>query len=112
LQDFGWLRRRQLQPSLSRVALGRARRDEQMVTGGCRSCAGRLVDTVGAICIQLQNHLEQVKVQLSRECRSLPRMKLNPAAKNIDYFKFEDFELLDYDLYPSIKAEIAVYVSF
>jgi len=39
-------------------------------------------------------------------------MKLNPAAKNIDHFKFEDFELLDYDLYSSIKGEIAVYVSF
>jgi thymidylate synthase len=92
---------------MSRVALGRARQDEQMVTAGCRSCAGRFVQTFGDLHLQ-QNHLEQLKVQLSRECRPLPRMKLNPAAKNIDHFKFEDFELLDYDPYPSIKAEIAV----
>jgi hypothetical protein len=51
--------------------------------------------TLLAICIQLQDHLEQANVQLSRECRTLRRMKLNPAAKNIDHFKFEDFELLD-----------------
>ncbi len=42
----------------------------------------------------------------------MPRIELNPAAKNIDHFKFEDFELLDCDLYPSIKGKIAVYVSF
>jgi thymidylate synthase len=46
--------------------------------------------------------------QLSRECRSVPRMKLNPAVKNIHDFKFEDFELVGYDPHPSIKATIAV----
>jgi thymidylate synthase len=55
-----------------------------------------------------QNHLEQAREQLTRDCRSLPRLKLNPAIKNIRAFKFEDFELIGYDPHPSIKASIAV----
>ncbi|MCF0223317.1 MAG: thymidylate synthase, partial [Fibrobacter sp.] len=54
------------------------------------------------------NHFEQVKEQLSRTPRKLPAMKLNPAVKNLFDFKFEDFELVDYDPYPTIKAPIAV----
>jgi len=54
------------------------------------------------------NHLEQVRVQLSRECRPLPRMKLDPAVTNIHDFKFEDFELVGYQPQPSIKAPVAV----
>jgi thymidylate synthase len=54
------------------------------------------------------NHVEQAKLQLSREPRLLPQMKLNPAVKNIRDFKLEDFELVGYDPYPVIKAPVAV----
>ncbi|OYV48684.1 MAG: thymidylate synthase [Verrucomicrobia bacterium 21-51-4] len=54
------------------------------------------------------NHLEQVKLQLSRETRPCPQMKLNPAVKSIEDFCFEDFELVGYDPHPGIKAPIAV----
>jgi len=55
-----------------------------------------------------KNHLEQVKEQLTRTPRKLPKMKINPDVKDIFSFKIEDFELVDYDPLPSIKAEIAV----
>lgn len=54
------------------------------------------------------NHFEQVKLQLSREPRALPKMHLNPAVKSIFDFTFEDFSLLDYNPYPGIKAPVAV----
>jgi thymidylate synthase len=54
------------------------------------------------------NHLEQVDLQLSREPRPLPTMKINPAVRDIFSFKYEDFELLNYDPWPAIKAPVAV----
>jgi thymidylate synthase len=54
------------------------------------------------------NHYEQVNTQLAREPRALPTMKINPDVKDIFSFKYEDFELLNYDPYPGIKAPVAV----
>jgi thymidylate synthase len=54
------------------------------------------------------NHLDQAREQLSRTPRALPSMRLNPAISDLLAFKFDDFELLDYDPYPAIKAPVAV----
>ena len=54
------------------------------------------------------NHFEQVQTQLAREPKALPTMKINPNVKDIFDFKFEDFELLNYEPYPGIKAPVAV----
>ena len=55
-----------------------------------------------------KNHFEQVDLQLSRTPKTLPEMKLNKDVKNIFDFKYEDFELVNYDPYPAIKAPISV----
>ena len=78
-----------------------------MVAQVCGLKPGDFVHTFGDLHIY-SNHMEQVKLQLSREPRALPRMKLNPAVKNIHDFQFEDFELVGYDPHPGIKAPVAV----
>jgi thymidylate synthase len=78
-----------------------------MVAQVCGLKPGDFVHTFGDLHLYA-NHVEQAKLQLSREPRPLPQMKLNPAVKKIDDFKFEDFELVNYDPHPGIKAPIAV----
>lgn len=68
---------------------------------------GDFVHTLGDAHIY-SNHLEQVKLQLTREPRSLPTMTINPEVKSIDDFKYEDFSLTGYDPHPHIKGAIAV----
>jgi thymidylate synthase len=68
---------------------------------------GDFVHTLGDAHIY-NNHMEQVQLQLTREPRALPQMKINPNVKNIFDFKFEDFELVDYDPHPHIKGVVSV----
>ena len=79
----------------------------QMIAQCCGLQAGCFVHTLGDAHIYT-NHFEQVALQLSREPRALPRMKLNPDKKNIFDFEYEDFELVGYDPWPAIKAPVAV----
>lgn len=69
--------------------------------------AGDFVHTLGDTHIYL-NHLEQVKLQLTREPRPLPQMKINPDVKDIFSFKYEDFELVNYDPWPHIAGKVSV----
>lgn len=78
-----------------------------MVAQVCNLELGDFVHTVGDAHIY-SNHLEQVNRQLAREPRSLPKMNINKEVKNIEDFKFEDFELTDYNPHKGIKAEVAV----
>ncbi len=78
-----------------------------MMAQVCGLEAGDFVHTLGDAHIYL-NHLEQVKLQLTREPRALPKMIINPDVKNIFDFKYEDFELTDYNPHPHIKGVVAV----
>jgi thymidylate synthase len=78
-----------------------------MVAQVCKLKPREFVHTFGDLHLY-QNHVTQAKLQLTRAPRPLPRMRLNPAVKRIDDFKFEDFELVGYDPHPAIKAPIAV----
>src|SRR6266480_1071124 len=78
-----------------------------MVAQVCALKPGTFVHTFGDLHLY-SNHLDQAKLQLSREARPLPQIRLNPTVQNIHDFKYEDFELVGYDPHPAIKAPIAV----
>ncbi|MFT6632835.1 MAG: thymidylate synthase [Bacteriovoracaceae bacterium] len=78
-----------------------------MVAQVCDLKPGDFVHTIGDAHIY-SNHMEQCKLQMSREPMALPTMKINPEVKNIDDFKFEDFELVGYEAHPHIKGIVAV----
>ncbi len=78
-----------------------------MVAQVCELQYGDFIHTFGDAHLY-NNHLEQTKLQLSREPRPLPTMKINPDVKDIFEFKFEDFNLENYDPWPHIKGEVAV----
>jgi len=69
--------------------------------------AGDFVHTLGDAHIYL-NHLDQVKLQLTREPRALPQMKINPKVKSIFDFNYEDFELVNYNPHPHIAGKVAI----
>ncbi len=78
-----------------------------MVAQVCNLAPGEFVHSFGDVHLY-NNHLEQAKLQLTREPRPLPTIKINPEVDDIFSFKFEDFELLDYNPYPHIKAAVSV----
>jgi len=78
-----------------------------MIAQVCGLKPGDVVHTFGDLHLY-SNHLEQARLQLSREPRPLPTMKLNPAVTDIHAFRYEDFELVGYDPHPAIKAPIAI----
>lgn len=78
-----------------------------MLAQVCGYEAGEFVHTFGDVHLYL-NHLEQAELQLTRDFRPLPQMKINPEVKDLFDFTFEDFELLNYDPHPHIKAEVSV----
>jgi thymidylate synthase len=78
-----------------------------MMAQVCELEPGDFVWTGGDTHIYL-NHLEQVKLQLTREPKALPRMKINPEVKSIFDFKYEDFELINYEAHPHIPGKVSV----
>lgn len=78
-----------------------------MLAQVCGLRPGEFVHTLGDAHLY-SNHIEQAKLQLTRDFRPLPTMKINPEIKNLFHFTYEDFELLNYDPHPHIKAPVAV----
>lgn len=78
-----------------------------MIAQVCGLGVGDFVHTFGDAHIY-KNHFEQVKLQLSREPRALPTLRLNPAVKDLFAFRFEDVAIDGYDPHPGIKAPVAI----
>lgn len=78
-----------------------------MIAQVCDLKPGEFVHSFGDVHLY-KNHLEQTSLQLSRETKALPTMKINPNVKDIFAFKFEDFELVGYEPHPHIKAKVSV----
>jgi thymidylate synthase len=78
-----------------------------MLAQVCGLQPGEFVHTFGDVHLYL-NHLEQAQLQLTRTCRPLPQMNINPNVHDLFEFTFEDFELMNYDPHPHIKAEVSV----
>lgn len=78
-----------------------------MIAQVCDLVPGEFIHTTGDTHLYL-NHLDQARLQLSRELRPLPKMILNQSVKDLFAFKYEDFQLVGYDPHPAIKAEVAV----
>jgi thymidylate synthase len=78
-----------------------------MIAQVCELELGDFVHTLGDAHLY-SNHLDQARLQLQRDFRPLPMMKINPEIKDLFAFKYEDFELLNYDPHPHIKAAVAI----
>jgi thymidylate synthase len=78
-----------------------------MMAQVCGLGPGEFVHTLGDAHLYL-NHVEQARLQLTREPNPLPRIRINPEVRSIFDFRYEDFELLEYEAHPHIKAEVAV----
>jgi thymidylate synthase len=78
-----------------------------MVAQVCNLGVGEFIHVLGDAHLYL-NHIEQARLQLTRQPYPLPQMRINPAVKSLFDFKYEDFELINYQAHPSIKAEVSV----
>ncbi len=78
-----------------------------MLAQVCGLQPGEFIHSFGDVHLYL-NHLEQARLQLSRDFRPLPQMRLNPEVKDLFSFRYDDFQLLNYDPHPAIKAEVSV----
>jgi thymidylate synthase len=78
-----------------------------MMAQACGLEPGEFIHTFGDVHLY-SNHVEQARLQLEREFRELPLLKINPAVKDLFEFKFEDFQLVNYDPHPHIKAPVAI----
>jgi len=78
-----------------------------MMAQVCGLKPGEFIHSFGDVHLYM-NHLEQAQLQLTRELRPLPTMKMNPDVQSIFDFQYEDFELSDYHPHPHIKAEVSV----
>ena len=78
-----------------------------MIAQVCDLQVGDFIHTMGDAHLY-NNHIEQTELLLTREIRPLPTMKINPEVKDIFNFTIDDFELINYDPHPHIKADVAV----